>query len=229
MSSAEVRQPGMSAGVQDALKRGDPRGALALAIEAERAAPGDIGLKLQRAMVNRAMGDLPGALAALDEALNLDPYDYVALLSKGAVVEKMSGERAAAAIYRNALKMSGCRRRCARPPTAPPDRRPHPGGAGSPPEGAHRPGQRPPPRMRRAGGSTRASASSRAGSGSMCRSRCCCTIRGCRRSRSTTAPCSPGSASWRPRRTRSAASSKARWRRRRTSSRPISPIRRARR
>src|SRR5215218_8387006 len=106
MSLAEVRQPGMSAGVQDALKRGDPRGALALAIEAERAAPGDIALKLQRAMVNRAMGDLPGALAALDEALSLDPYDFVALLSKGAVVEKISGERAAAAVYKNALKIA---------------------------------------------------------------------------------------------------------------------------
>jgi aspartyl/asparaginyl beta-hydroxylase (cupin superfamily) len=52
------------------------------------------------------MGDLPGALAALDEALSLDPYDYVALLSKGAVVEKMSGERVAAAVYKNALKIA---------------------------------------------------------------------------------------------------------------------------
>jgi hypothetical protein len=106
MSSAEVRQPDMSAGVQDALRRGDRQAALALAIEAERAAPGEIALKLQRAMVNRAMGDLPAALAALDEALSLDPYDFVALLSKGAVIERMSGERAAAAVYRNALKIA---------------------------------------------------------------------------------------------------------------------------
>jgi len=122
MSLAEVRQPGMSAGVQDALKRGDPRGALALAIEAERAAPGDIALKLQRAMVNRAMGDLPAALAALDEALGLDPYDYVALLSKGAVVEKMSGERAAAAVYKNALKIAPPDDRMPPPLRAPTDR-----------------------------------------------------------------------------------------------------------
>jgi hypothetical protein len=106
MSSAEVRQPDMNASVQDALKRGDRQGALALVLEAERAAPTDISLKLQRAMVSRAMGDLAGSLAALDEALSLDPYDYVALLSKGAVVEKMSGERAAAAVYRNALKIA---------------------------------------------------------------------------------------------------------------------------
>ncbi len=106
MSSAVVRQPDMNAGVQDALKRGDRQGALALVLEAERSAPTDISLKLQRAMVNRAMGDLAGSLAALDEALSLDPYDYVALLSKGAVVEKLNGERAAAAVYRNALKIA---------------------------------------------------------------------------------------------------------------------------
>src|SRR3954463_4314956 len=99
-------QPDMSAGIQDALRRGDRHGALALVLEAERAAPGDVGLKLQRAMVTRAMGDLAGSLAALDEALTLDPYDFVALLSKGAVVEKMSGERAAAAVYKNALKIA---------------------------------------------------------------------------------------------------------------------------
>jgi hypothetical protein len=106
MSSAEIRQPDMSAAVQDALRRGDRQAALALVVEAERAAPADVGLKLQRAMVTRAMGDLAGSLAALDEALNLDPYDYVALLSKAAVVEKLDGERAAAAIYKNALKIA---------------------------------------------------------------------------------------------------------------------------
>jgi aspartate beta-hydroxylase len=104
MSSAG--QPDVSAGVQDALRRGDPRGALALVLEAERAAPTDIALKLQRAMVSRAMGDLTGSLAALDDALSLDPYDYMALLSKGAVVEKLDGERAAAAVYKNALKIA---------------------------------------------------------------------------------------------------------------------------
>ena len=106
MTSAEVRQPDLSADVLAALQRGDRRAALALVLEAERAAPQDIGLKLQRAMVNRALGDLAGALVALDEALALDPYDYVALLSKGAVVERLNGERAAAAVYKNALSIA---------------------------------------------------------------------------------------------------------------------------
>jgi aspartyl/asparaginyl beta-hydroxylase (cupin superfamily) len=106
MGSAEVRQPDLSAGVQDALRRGDPRGALSLVLQAESTAPQDIGLKLQKAMVQRALGDLRASMAALDEALSLDPYDFVALLSKGAVTERLSGERAAAAIYRNALKIA---------------------------------------------------------------------------------------------------------------------------
>ncbi|MET0274693.1 MAG: aspartyl/asparaginyl beta-hydroxylase domain-containing protein [Phenylobacterium sp.] len=105
MSSAAVQGADLSASVQDALKRGDPKAALALIVEAERAQPREVALKLQRAMVNRAMGDLGGALAALEEALDIDPYDYVALLSKGAIVERLRGERAATAVYKNALKI----------------------------------------------------------------------------------------------------------------------------
>jgi len=76
MATADSRQPEVEAGVQAAL---------------------------QKAMTRRAQGDLVGSLAALDEALSLDPYDFVALLSKGVLIEKLNGERAAAAMYRNAL------------------------------------------------------------------------------------------------------------------------------
>src|SRR5438445_5975826 len=76
MASADSRQPEVEAGVQAAL---------------------------QRAMTRRAQGDLTGSLAALDEALSLDPYDFVALLSKAVLFERVNGERAAAAIYKNAL------------------------------------------------------------------------------------------------------------------------------
>ena len=106
MTSADSRPSDMSAAVQAALQRGDRQGALALLREAERAAPADKALKMQRAMVCRALGDLPGALSALDEALSLDPYDFVALLSKGALIERTGGERAAAAIYKNALTIA---------------------------------------------------------------------------------------------------------------------------
>jgi tetratricopeptide (TPR) repeat protein len=105
MSQAEVRTPEVGAAVQAALQRGDAKGALALVREAEVLAPSDLQLKLQRAMVCRAMNDLRGALGALDEALAIDPYDYLALLSKGAVLERLSGEKAAAPVYKNALKV----------------------------------------------------------------------------------------------------------------------------
>src|ERR1700761_4316829 len=106
MASADDRPSDLTPQIQAAMQRGDRAGALALLADAERAAPGDKALKMQRAMVCRATGDLAGALSALDDALNLDPYDFVALLSKGAILERTVGERRAAAVYRNALTIA---------------------------------------------------------------------------------------------------------------------------
>jgi len=106
MTSAEVRQPQVAADIQGAMARGDLKGALALVLEAEAAAPRDGPLKLQKAMVRRAMGDLAGSLEALNEALAIDPYDYVALLSKGAILERMGDEKDACVVYHNALKIA---------------------------------------------------------------------------------------------------------------------------
>jgi aspartate beta-hydroxylase len=92
--------------VQAALQARDPQGALKLALEAERAWPRDPEVKLQRALALRVSGDLRGAVAALDEALDLDPYHHLALLSKASLVERLSGARAAAALYRSALKLT---------------------------------------------------------------------------------------------------------------------------
>jgi len=86
-----------------AAKRGDAASALAMIRQAEAAEPRDPNLKMQRALVHRITGALPQAIVALDEALALDPYNFLALLSKGAVIEKLSGERLAARIYRHAL------------------------------------------------------------------------------------------------------------------------------
>ena len=95
-----------------AARRGDASGALALLRKAEAAAPGDPNLKMQQALVYRITGALPQAVLALDQALAIDPYNFLALLSKGAVLEKLSGERAAARVYRHALEIA--------PPEAPP-------------------------------------------------------------------------------------------------------------
>jgi aspartate beta-hydroxylase len=89
-----------------ALQRRDGRAALELITQAEARAPADANVKMQKALAYRVSGAFAQALTALDEALALDPYNFLALLSKGAVVEKLEGERRAAKIYENALKLA---------------------------------------------------------------------------------------------------------------------------
>ncbi len=88
-----------------ALRAGNPQAALKLMRQAEAAAPGDVAVQMQLALVLRSSGDLEAALGALDAALAIDPYLLLALLSKGWILEKLERSRAAAAVYRNALKI----------------------------------------------------------------------------------------------------------------------------
>ena len=97
--------PTLQMQVQQALAQRNAPAALALLREAEAAAPADIDIKMQKAMALRMSGDTHGAIDALDQALALEPYNFVALLSKGALIERTLGMRQAAAIYRNALKL----------------------------------------------------------------------------------------------------------------------------
>lgn len=89
-----------------AMQRGDAQGALSYVGQAEALAPYDPHVKMQKAMIHRASGAMHASLAALDEALALDPYNFLALLSKGALVERLSGERVAARVYENAIKLA---------------------------------------------------------------------------------------------------------------------------
>ncbi|MDE2356700.1 MAG: aspartyl/asparaginyl beta-hydroxylase domain-containing protein [Alphaproteobacteria bacterium] len=58
---------------------------------------------LDHALALRMLGRLPDALVRLDAALALEPRHLVALLSKGALLERMGQSKAAALVYRNAL------------------------------------------------------------------------------------------------------------------------------
>ena len=89
-----------------ALQRRDVNGALSLLDRAQAAAPADPEPLMTRALALRMGGDLAGAVKALDGALALDPYGFVALLSKGAVLEQMGRGKAAAEVYANALKIA---------------------------------------------------------------------------------------------------------------------------
>lgn len=89
-----------------ALARGDPRGALQLLEQAERTGPPDPEVLLGKALVLRLTGDFGRALETIDDALALEPYHFMALLSKGFLLEKLARPKAAAAVYKNALKVA---------------------------------------------------------------------------------------------------------------------------
>lgn len=91
---------------EEALRQRDHVRALQLLGEAEAAAPDQIAVKMQKAVALRVAGDLAGALAAIQAALALDPYNFMALLAKGSLIERLAGEPAAAETYRNALKIA---------------------------------------------------------------------------------------------------------------------------
>lgn len=96
----------LAAEAMAAIQRGDAATAVELLRKAEASAPLDAELKMQRALAHRIGGALPQAIEALDEALAIEPYNFLALLSKGAVLERLSGEREASRIYRNALELA---------------------------------------------------------------------------------------------------------------------------
>ena len=96
---ATMAAPDIAALVREAeaaLRQRDVGAALDLLGRAEAAAPGDIPIKMLKASALRFKGDLDGALAALDGALAIDPYFFVALLSKGSLLERLAGQRIAA-------------------------------------------------------------------------------------------------------------------------------------
>ena len=94
----------------EALTRRDVTTALALLDQADT-----IGAThpaaMSRAMALRLLGDLAGALTAMDRALTMQPYDFVALLGKGAVLEQAGRASAAVESYRNAIKIAPSRDR----------------------------------------------------------------------------------------------------------------------
>lgn len=88
------------------LRRGDPERALAALSELEQQYPADPQIKLDKALALRLQGKLTPALLAVDAALAIDPYFFLALLSKGSVLEQLGKRRVAAQVYRNALKIA---------------------------------------------------------------------------------------------------------------------------
>lgn len=88
------------------IQGGDAAGGAAILIEAERGDPNNPELPLFTALAFNMQGAHQQALAALDRALTIDPYHFLALLSKGKVLEQMGRKEVAAKVYGNALKIA---------------------------------------------------------------------------------------------------------------------------
>lgn len=95
----------------EALARRDPHSALGLIDQADAMGTTHNGT-LNRALALRLLGDFHGALAVLDDALAMQPYDFTALLGKAAMLEQIGQAQSAADVYRNALKIAPPRERC---------------------------------------------------------------------------------------------------------------------
>ncbi|MEG0819691.1 MAG: aspartyl beta-hydroxylase, partial [Brevundimonas sp.] len=94
-----------------ALARRDAHQALALLDQAD-ALGRTHNATLNRAVALRLLGDFHASLVVLDEALDMKPYDFTALLAKGAMLEKINQPKAAVDVYRNALKIAPPRSAC---------------------------------------------------------------------------------------------------------------------
>ncbi len=97
--------PGVADRARAAVQRRDWSGAEALFAQAP---PHSLTVEaiLDHALALRMLGRLPQALERFDAALVLDPRNFLALLAKGAVLEKLGRSKAAALVYRNALAVA---------------------------------------------------------------------------------------------------------------------------
>ncbi|MFI4933786.1 MAG: aspartyl/asparaginyl beta-hydroxylase domain-containing protein [Caulobacterales bacterium] len=86
-----------------AAQGGDLRRARDLLSQAVAIGPGDPGLWMSLAACNRALGDLAGAMTAVEAALKLEPRLFVALLLRASLLERAGEARAAAVAYGIAL------------------------------------------------------------------------------------------------------------------------------
>ncbi|EED31885.1 putative aspartyl/asparaginyl beta-hydroxylase [gamma proteobacterium NOR5-3] len=91
---------------QGLVRRGNGRDALAMLENAAPSYPDNIDLYMNLAIAHRALGDYPAAIKNLNAVLAIDPYTFMALLSKGSILEQMGRVRNAVEIYRNALSIA---------------------------------------------------------------------------------------------------------------------------
>jgi len=91
---------------QSRVRGGDARTALELLQAAMPVHGESVDLHMNVAIAQRALGNYPAAIESLNAVLAIDPYTFMALLSKGSILEQMGLLRQAAEVYRNALRIA---------------------------------------------------------------------------------------------------------------------------
>jgi len=91
---------------QSRVRGGDARTALELLQAAMPVHGESVDLHMNVAIAQRALGNYPAAIESLNAVLAIDPYTFMALLSKGSILEQMGLPRQAAEVYRNALRIA---------------------------------------------------------------------------------------------------------------------------
>lgn len=109
-AQVRARDPGhvqalFSLGVH-AFQRNDSAAALDLLEQARAGAPGDPMIPLSIARVHREAGRTEQEWAAIIAALDIDPYFLPGLLARGEFLERQKRSRAAAAVFRDVMKVA---------------------------------------------------------------------------------------------------------------------------
>ncbi|MGQ0534079.1 MAG: aspartyl/asparaginyl beta-hydroxylase domain-containing protein [Caulobacteraceae bacterium] len=88
------------------IERGDAAGAIAVLAQAEQGDRNDAEIPLFASLAHKLQGAHEEALAAIERALAIEPYFFAALLSKGAMLEKLNRRKLAAQVYRDAATIA---------------------------------------------------------------------------------------------------------------------------
>ncbi len=89
-----------------AFQRSDFAGAMELLKAANAVSPGDPLILMTASVVQRERGDIDGEWQAIIDCLMIDPYFLPGLLSKAGFLERQGRTKAAAGVYRDALKVA---------------------------------------------------------------------------------------------------------------------------
>jgi len=89
-----------------AVRQGRAAAALELLGRAEALAPDDVSVHLYKSLAHRASGDFSSALKAAERALAVDPYNFLARLSRGWLLERLGRKVQAVSAYREALALA---------------------------------------------------------------------------------------------------------------------------